>query len=478
MLPSGENAVYAWFGDLLEAYSSRELLPIVHCPATQHFRLYALCAENASPTARNHEFSVAMHAQARGRVGPDALCDTARRHAADPVERILKLFFSSLARAVRLWLSAFASPWTEGRSVAGSLLVIVVWPMFCALQLLHWIGFALDEVLFRGWRRIEVRQPLFVLGPPRSGTTHLHHVLSLDEATTTFRTWECLFGLSITGRMLLLGLGRLDRLLGRPFGRAGAWVGRRLLAGMDEVHPFALDAPEEDFLALMPAMQCFILVVAFPRAGWLWRTARLDESVDRHEREKIMRFYKACVQKHMYVFGRDKRFLSKNASFSGMAESLLQAFPDARIVATTRDPGRTVPSQLSAIEPGMKAVGFRRVPADLRDRLIDQLLFYYLHLERLAHSHPERVVVIDNDALRDNLEQVVAAAFATLGLEMSTQFAAALAGAADRSRGFASGHKYTLEEYGLSEQMIEQRFAEVYRQRAFGRPTSGTGHWQ
>ena len=384
------------------------------------------------------------------------------------MERILKLFFSSLARAFRLWLSAFASPWREGRSVVGSLLVILGWPLFCALQLLHWIGFALDEVFFRGWRRVEVRQPLFVLGPPRSGTTHLHHVLSLDEKTTTFRTWECLFGLSVTGRMLLLGLGRLDRLLGRPFGRAGAWCGRRLLAGMDDVHPFALDAPEEDFLALMPVMQCFILVVAFPRADWLWRTARLDESGDRREREALMRFYKACVQKHMYVFGRDRRFLSKNASFSGMAESLLQAFPDARIVTTTRDPKQTVPSQLSAIEPGLRAAGFDQVPVDFRDRLVGLLRFYYLHLERLAREHPERIVVIDNDALRDHLEHVVVSAFDTLGLEMSTQFSRALAQAAERSRGFASGHRYTLREYGLTEQMIEQRFAEVYRRRAFG----------
>ncbi|MEX2497749.1 MAG: sulfotransferase, partial [Wenzhouxiangellaceae bacterium] len=69
----------------------------------------------------------------------------------------MKLFFASLARAVRLWLEAFVAPWTEGRSPAGSLLVVVLWPLFCGLQLLHWIGFALDEVFFRGWRRIEVR---------------------------------------------------------------------------------------------------------------------------------------------------------------------------------------------------------------------------------------------------------------------------------------------------------------------------------
>jgi len=394
----------------------------------------------------------------------------------DLPERILKLFFSSLARALRLWLVAFASPWTEGRSAGGSLVVILVWPVFCVLQLLHWIGFALDELFFRGWRKVEVRQPLFVLGPPRSGTTHLHHVLALDERTTTFHTWECLFGLSVTGRMLLLGLDRLDRSFGRPFGRAGAWLGRRLPGGMHDIHPFALDAPEEDFLALLPAMQCFILILVFPRADWLWRTARLDESGDRRRRRALMGFYKACVQRHMYVFGRHKRFLSKNASFSGMAESLLETFPDARLVTTTRDPKKTVPSQLSSIEPGLRAVGFGAIPGDLRERLIDQLLFYYRHLEKLAGERPDRIVIIDNNALRDDLENVVAAAFEALDLEMSTQFCAALAEAGRRSRGFSSGHRYTLDEYGLTERMIEQRFAEVYRQRTFGSATEKGPH--
>ena len=321
----------------------------------------------------------------------------------------MNLFFSSLARAIYLWLSAAASPWTGGRSLLGALLVILAWPLFCVLQLLHWVGFALDEIFFRGWRRVEVRQPLFVLGPPRSGTTHLHHVLSMDDTTTTFRTWECLFGLSVTGRMLLLGLGRLDRLVGRPFGRVGAWLGRNLLGGMEDVHPFAMDAPEEDFLALMPVMQCFILVVVFPRADWLWRTARLDTEADDAQQRRLMRFYRACVQKHVYVFGTEKRFLSKNASFSGMAESLLETFPDARILATTRDPKKTVPSQLSSIAPGLAAVGFDRISPGLRDRFVEQLAFYYLHLDAVARDHPERIAVIDNAELRDNLEVVVRA---------------------------------------------------------------------
>lgn len=377
------------------------------------------------------------------------------------------MYQSFLPAAKRL----LALPWTmrgDGRRWRGVIVVLLAWPLFCLLQLLHWLGFVLDDVLFRGWRRVEVDAPVFVLGPPRSGTTHLHHVLSADRRTTTFRLWECLFGLSVTGRRVLLALGRADRALGRPFGRAGGWLGRRLTGDLAAVHPLSMDSPEEDFLALMPTVQCFVLAVAFPGADWLWRTARLDAAGDDVERRRLMRYYRACVQKHLYVHGRERRFLSKNASFSGMAEALLQTFPDARILACTRDPKKTVPSQLSAIRPGLQAAGFDTVPVWLRDRFVDLLRFYYGHLATLAERRPDRVVVVDNGDLHARLEETVKAAFDALDLDVTPQFEARLAAAGEASRGFRSRHRYSLAQYGLSERDIDERFAGVVR-----RPSGG-----
>lgn len=377
--------------------------------------------------------------------------------------------FDSFFPALRRMLLLPTTLRGDSRSWRGRLIVLAAWPFFCIVQLMHWLGFVLDDVFFRGWRRVRVREPLFVLGPPRSGTTHLHHVLSNDERTTTFRMWECLFGLSVTGRRMMAGAARLDRAIGRPFQRMGRWLGKRLLSDMDDVHPFAMDAPEEDFLALMPIAQCFILVVAFPDAGWLWRTARLDQEASKRERERLMRFYRACVQKHLHVHGSERRFLSKNASFSGMAEALLETFPDARIMACTRDPKQTVPSQLSSIEPGLRAAGFDGVPESLRDRFLDLLRFYYEHLERVGEMHADRVVIVDNDALRDRLQRTVEDAYRTLDLEIGDRFASALSDADERSRGFRSAHSYSLEQYGLTESDIETAFASLYERRDFER---------
>ena len=42
------------------------------------------------------------------------------------------------------------------------------------------------------------------------------------------------------------------------------------------------------------------------------RFSRFDTDVSPEHRKKIMRFYKKCVQRHLYVFGPEKHFLSKN----------------------------------------------------------------------------------------------------------------------------------------------------------------------
>lgn len=383
---------------------------------------------------------------------------------------MLKLFISGLARAAGLWFSLWTSPWRDRRSFRATAALLVLWPGFVGLQLLHWVGFLLDELLFRGWRRVDVDQPVFVLGPPRSGTTHLHRVLALDPERTTFSLWECLFGLSVSGKLLCLGVARLHRWLDAPLARVGRWLARRFGPDLDDVHTLALDAPEEDFLVLMPVFRCFILAVVFPNAGCWWGEARLDVEASRDQRRRLMRFYRACVQKHLYVFGRDKRFLSKNASFSGMPESLMEMFPDARILACSRDPVRTVPSQLSALRPGLAVAGFNRVPEALAERLIELLKFYYLHLEAVARRIPERVVMIDNGDLHHRLAPTLSAAWSRLGLTMGPEFERALARADRESRKFRSAHRYRPDEFGLNEDQIRHRFAEVYARRTFNAP--------
>ena len=372
------------------------------------------------------------------------------------------LLFVAIRRYASLLLQAVTSPFERGRSFAGGLLLIAGFPLLVLWQLLHWLGMLLDEVFFRGYRTVEIREPVFVIGPPRTGTTFLHQVLARDPAYSTFRTWECLFGLSVSARKLCLALGRLDRLLGRPAGRLGARIGRLIAGPLDDIHPLRLGDPEEDFLCFMPIAACFLLIVAFPRARWLWTMARLDTDLSERDRRRVIDWYRRAIRRHLYVFGDGRTFLSKNASFGGMPEALLEAFPDARIVVTWRDPMAAVPSQLSSLRPGLRAVGFREVGTPFRDALTELMRYYYLHLADVEDDHPDRVATIRNDDLKQQLDAAVRRAYRQLGLPVSKALGEVLESFDGLSRTSRSRHSYSLDEFGLSAELIRSEFAEVY----------------
>ena len=402
--------------------------------------------------------------------GPDgwapAGCEILR--GALRITHYMYLFFLSLWRSLLLAAHALATPFEKGRRLSGALLIIVGLPVFLAWQALHWLGMLLDEIFFRGYRKVEIRAPLFVVGPPRTGTTHLHHVLSADPQTTTFRTWECLFGLSVTARYVGLGLFRGHRMLGSPFNRVGRWLGKKVVGDLEDIHPIRMTDPEEDFLALMPALACFLIAIPLPRAHWLWRLARFDTHVGRTERTALLTFYRRAIQRHLYVFGEDKRFLSKNASFAGMTDGLLEAFPDARIIATVRDPLSVAPSQLSSLRPALALCGYREVPDRLRDDLLRLLEYYFMNLKRSAGEHPGRIAFIENAALRDALAVSVRRALGELGVPVSADLERRLGETAAATATKVSKHRYTLGEFGLTDAVIRSRFAPVYASFRFG----------
>ncbi len=343
-------------------------------------------------------------------------------------------------------------------------LVMVAFLPFLALVIgLHWLGFLLDEIFFRGYRRVQIHEPLFVLGVPRSGTTNLHRVLAQDAHFTTFSTWESLFALSVSARKFWLSLARLDRALGGYLACLLRWIETHGFAAMDDVHPMTLDAPEEDYFALLPILSCFILVLPFPFAQRLWDIGQFDQRIPAREQQQILDFYRRCLQKHLYVHGPDKRLLSKNAAFAPLAGGLIRTFPDARFLICLREPERTLPSQLSSIGPGLAFFG---TPADsswVRDRFIEQLGFYYLNLARQFSALPtERCAWHSMSALREDLRAALTAAYRQLRLPLSSEFDTILIHEAEDSRHYRSRHSYDLADFGLDTEQLAGAFAEVY----------------
>jgi hypothetical protein len=386
---------------------------------------------------------------------------------------MLRLFLISIKRFIGLALGALTrSPDGVAPLRPRRLLVLALFlPLFALVQAIHWLGYLLDDLLFRGWRRVEVRAPVFVLGVPRSGTTRLHQVLAEDPQFTTFRTWECLFAPSVSQRRFWLALARLDGRIGRPFGRLLGLLERRVFAALDDVHAMSLCTPEEDYFALMPILSCFILALPFPGFEHLWRVGRFDRDLPAHERRQILDYYRDCLKRHLYVHGPGRVLLSKNAAFAGMAQGLANQFPDARFIVCLRDPAETVPSQLSSIAEGLAFFGVPADSAPIRARLVEQLAFYYENLAALSRRVPaERHAALHLTELRAGLAPTLTRLYGQLGLDLCPDFARTLAVEDGRARGYRSRHQYSLEQFGLDTAQIATGFASAYEHPVLAAP--------
>lgn len=376
----------------------------------------------------------------------------------------LLLAGDTLMRYLRLWQSLLApgrdrlaAP-TVRHYVIGSALLLAL-PVFLAW---HWLGLLLDEILHPAYRRQAVERPLFIVGLPRSGTTTLHHSLADDPHLTTFRAWECLFALSITWRRGLHRAARLDRHCGRPLGRLLDRLEARLTRGLAGVHDTGLHRPEEDYLAFLPVLACFILVLPWPDAPDPWRAGRFDTALTPAQRSRLMAFYRRCIQRHLYAHGGGQRFLSKNAAFAPLLGSLLDTFPDAAVIWCRRDPVRAVSSQLATVHPALLALHGDYDRVRFRNRLVDQLAFYDERLHTvLGALAPRRAVSLPLTAMRRHPVDSVVRAYCILDRPLAPSFRDRLTAGAPNVCQHRSGHRHTAADFGLSPAELQRRFRPV-----------------
>ena len=106
-----------------------------------------------------------------------------------------------------LYKTVFATRGTDARLTPRRILVLLVlFPSYVTMLLVNWACLGLDELLFPRFRKQKIVRPLFIVGPPRTGTTLLHRLLAKDDQFTSMRTWEILFAPSIVQKRFWLGV--------------------------------------------------------------------------------------------------------------------------------------------------------------------------------------------------------------------------------------------------------------------------------
>ncbi len=350
---------------------------------------------------------------------------TAPCRQVDPAA-VTQIFLDSLKRYGRWYAAAFLPGRHPGAALTGRrLLFLLAVPLFLLVQLLHWLCLALDELLFPGYRHTPVAAPVFITGIPRSGTTYLHRALATGGGFSVFTTWEVLLAPSVLQRRVVHALAALDRRVGAPGCRLFDALFRRFGKGLDDIHPVSLNAPEEDYLLLLPAGACFFLLLAFPFDPWL-RRLPMPEQLPARDRKRLFAFYHSLLQRHLYVAPAGARLLSKNAAFAGWPPCLLARYPDACIIVCARHPDSALASQLKALAPARAAFG-TDPDGDATAALFTPLYReWYLSLAGFLGTAPrDRVRVVIQEDMRGNSAAVVAAVQRFVG---DSRLSGALAG--------------------------------------------------
>lgn len=289
-----------------------------------------------------------------------------------------------------------------------------------------------------------ISAPLMIAGIPRSGTTALHRLLSMDPQFQGLERW----------------LARTPMI--RP--PRQEWDSQpAFLAALDEAAARdnnAPDAQKAHRIAAGEVDECLIAMSQSFMSNWFgsqmdvpdydaWFLAQ-DETASYRRYGDILRLIGAQD---------DRPWLLKNPSHILGIEGLLAAFPDALVIQTHRHPSETIASLgnllaniLGAKEPEDRARIARR-----------NLDIYRIATERMSalqDRQPDRVLNIDFREFLARPMDVVRSIYHRFDLELGSEAEAnMLAWVADNPQDKHGAHTYTLKAGGLERDEVREAFA-------------------
>lgn len=321
----------------------------------------------------------------------------------------------------------------------------------------------LDEVLFWDYRKVKILKPLFIISNPRSGTTYLHRLLTLDEDRYTYPLLYHTLLPSVVLLKLMQVFSRVDQKMGGPFKRLFGKLDEFVFSGWKDIHPIGLNMAEEDegyftFMMLTPAL---VLLSPFISKD---RILEILDHADSSVKEKVKAYYLSTIKRFYYAEGMNKTLLNKNVFSSGRLGILLEIFPDAQIIYPVRNPFEAIPSGVSMFTVSWK-VHSPEIPmnSEYAKQFGHLLMYNYAHFfEAQKKIDGKRLISFSYETLIDHPVETVMKIYAQFEIEFTPAYAESLAKSVSSARSYKSRHQYTLEQFGLDHAFIYQNLEELF----------------
>jgi hypothetical protein len=288
---------------------------------------------------------------------------------------------------------------------------------------------------------LAVRGPIDVMGLPRTGTTALGNLLSLDPQLRALRGWEQKHPCpppttdgEVADPRRLVALSEHDA----------------LPSDLKAMHLYDADAAVEDSDVLGMAFhnQQYTLPV-YGYHAW-WRHADLTDTYQFHRR--VLQLLQSQRPPNLWLL--------KSPHHKFHLEPIVAAYPDVRFVMTHRDPAKVVPSYASLVsslfpkaarEHDMLLLG-RELTVHLREGMEQAMA-------ARARIGEDRFLDVHHRELAADPLGTVHRVYEFLGLDLSTEVEATMRhwNSANRS-GVHGAHRYTAEKFGLRDAQLHEEF--------------------
>ncbi len=293
-----------------------------------------------------------------------------------------------------------------------------------------------------------------ILGLPRTGSTIFQRLLASAPGMTGLRWYEAQNFAPFPGEE------RGNPVERRAYAQAmiDGWL--QLSPELASIHPLEPDAPDEEILVLGQMFVSTMIegmnyVPSFTR--WL---NGYDQSKGHEDLKTILKYLQWQDPSR-----KGRKWILKSPSNLPYAEVAANAFPDALLIMTHRDPLQTVPSYVS-----MQAALYK-LSASLTDaevgafwfpRLVEWMRMFEAARERIGEH---RFIDIDYREVGKEPMAQAERVLSRMGIPLDAQLEEVLAEfLAGNKREQRPMHDYSLERFGLDEEAIKREFT-TYRER-------------
>jgi hypothetical protein len=299
----------------------------------------------------------------------------------------------------------------------------------------------------------EIIAPIVIVGLPRTGSTMTHRLLASDPNHTAMLWWE--------GRYpaLLPGEKRGDIEARMELGKAEVDAVVAASPEALDIHPWDYKGADEEilllehnFLSTVP--ESFMALPSY--SEWI---EDQDHTLAYKDLKKFIQYLQWQNP------GREnKRWVLKSPHHLGFIDKMISVFPDAKIIQTHRDPIKTVPSFCSMCANLFEPLTTNFDKVFIGKHWSNKLTRALNHCMNISEQHPDNFLDLEFlNMIKDPIDEMKKI-YEFIGESFGEKTEVAMEAWREENKHEMGAHKYSLEEYDLTESQINDNFAK-YQQK-------------